>query len=64
MSPDGKDQKLKAEDHDLLMRIDERLGSFIKELRDLKAKVAWHEKVIYMGLGGIALLQFLLKVYR
>lgn len=59
---DGKERRQVDRDHDLLTRIDERLDAFIKELADLKKKVNWHDKIIYIGLGGLAVLEFLLKV--
>jgi len=64
MSPwDGKERRDKT-DHDLLTRIDERMEKFVLELEELKQKVGWHDKLIFMSLGGIAVLQIIFKVFK
>lgn len=58
---EGAERRKPTEDHDLLTVINERLGTFITELKEVKKKVNWHDKIIYIGLGGLAVLEFLLK---
>lgn len=59
---DGKERRISSEDHDLLTRIDVKLTNFIATLEEVRKKVNWHDKVIYIGLGGLAVLEFILKM--
>lgn len=61
MTWDGNDRRQPSNDHDILIRIEEKLESFVDTVEELKKKVGWHDKIIYMGLGGTLLIQLILK---
>lgn len=58
---DGKNRR-DSSDHELLTIINERLGTFIIELKDVKKRVDWHDKIIYLGLGGLAVIEIIFKL--
>lgn len=60
---------------ELLIRIDEKVSNLVenvathvkqdeKDFKALKDKSDWHDKVIYLGIGGLTVLQFILKAVK
>ena len=62
---DGKERRQMSQiDHDLLTRIDTKLTNFFDEFKVLKSKVAWHEKLIYLCMGGFLVIEFMVKFIK
>lgn len=70
-----KDEMNKDNHTELLIRIDEKVSNLVdnvashvkqdeKDFKSLKDKSDWHDKVIYLGIGGLAVIQFVLKVIK
>lgn len=57
-------RKMDNKDHDLLTKIDANLTNFMDEFKDLKTKVNWQEKILYVGIGGIAVIDFVSKFLK
>lgn len=68
----GQERRREDRDHDTLTRIDENLSNFMRRFADhteddkekfgkLDTRTERLEKWIYIGLGAIGLLEFLLK---
>jgi len=53
-----------GDDHDLLIKIDTKLTNFADEMRSVKSRLAWHDKFIYVGIGGIVVIEFLAKLIK
>lgn len=63
------------EERDLLIRMDEKLTNFInayhgqrdeedKRYESLNGRVKVTERVVYMGLGAVTLLQFIMRFWK
>lgn len=55
---------MNQDDHDLLIKIDEKLTNFTEEIKSVKSRLSWHDKFIYVGLGGIMVIEFIFKVIK
>ena len=65
MTWDGTERrKMSQEDHDLLIRIETKLNTFCVEIKSLKSRVGWHDKFIYIGIGGIMVIEFVFKLIK
>lgn len=71
----GDERRQRERDHDLLTRIDENLSGFMKryqehevdhnaKFKDTTARLEKVERYIYLGLGGLIVLEFVLKAMR
>ena len=69
----GEERRNPDNDHDVLTRIDANLSNFMRQFdahakedleyfHKLNARIEKAEKFIYIALGGIAVLEFVLKV--
>ena len=55
---------MSQEDHDLLIRIEGKLDTALKDIKEQGDKIKFHDKVIY-GFGGIILfLQFVAPFFH
>lgn len=70
MNYSGNERRQNRDDHDLLTRIDEKLDSFISEVKqhieddkikfkELHDSVGWIHKILYMALGIVAFIEFI-----
>lgn len=66
MSWDGNERRKQLEhnDHDLLIEIRTKIDNFTAEVQSLKSRVAWHDKFIYIGIGGVVVIEFVLKMFK
>ena len=51
-------------DSHLLARIDQKLTDFIEEFNKVRKKVEWHDKFVYMGMGGILIIEIDFKIFK
>lgn len=62
-------------DHDILIRVDENVDNLVKGLdkhivdddsfqKDSKKEIDWIKKVIYLGMGGLFVLNLVLKLVK
>lgn len=70
---DGKERREGSRDHDLLTKIDEKLSNFLSRFEehteddknnfdDIKNRLSRAERFIYIGIGGLIVLEFVLKI--
>ena len=65
MNYEGEERrKVNSMDHDLLTRIDVKLTSALEEIKTIRGRVNNHDKFLYLGLGGIAMVELISKLFR
>ena len=65
MTYEGEERRrMSSLDHDLLQRIDANLTIALEEIKILRGRVNNHDKFLYLGLGGIAMVELISKLFR